>query len=149
MARATEWAGIFALGTRFRKVKAPKSNMSMSAVAGRSSRTSNRSLEREIGEVVANAVSALARGLIEYNCGGLKRGTQNEAAEHIAQLYVLWNKAHAEGLRFGDAAQIHGRVVLRERFGDANDGALNEMISWPLELVHRLANSEGDPSPRD
>jgi hypothetical protein len=101
------------------------------------------SIERHIGETVADAVCAMGRARVEYEDGALQAETKERCVELIACLYRLWR--YTPGYEsFDDAARHYGKVVLPERFGDASDAALDKLISWPLDtlaaVVRKLVN---------
>lgn len=124
-------------------------------------------IEHLLGTVLADAVSEIARGLIECGNGGLRPKTKRKCAELIAQLHAIWYASlfgsfNAERwahepyfaniprcgprLTFGEAAQVHGMFELRMRYPDVSDELLKLALSWPIELLERLANSllQGD-----
>jgi hypothetical protein len=90
----------------------------------------SRSIERQIGETVADAISC---ALTEYLEGSVRAETKVRFGDLIVRLYEMWQ--HTAGyISFDDAARIYGKIVLRERFGDASDAALDELISWLLRV---------------
>jgi hypothetical protein len=71
-----------------------------------------------------------------YSCfggpvSGLRAETKLTFGDLIVRLYEMWQDT-AGYISFEDAARIHGKIVLRERFGDASDAALDVLISWLL-----------------
>jgi hypothetical protein len=86
------------------------------------------SIERHIGETVADAVCATGRALVEYQDGGVQAETKVRFGDLIARLYQLWQYT-AGYMSFEDAARHYGKIVLRERFGDASDAVLDKFIS--------------------
>jgi hypothetical protein len=93
---------------------------------------SSCSIERHVGETVADAVCAISRALMEHQEGGLRAETKLTFGDLIARLYELWQYT-AGYISFEDAARHYGKIVLRERFGpDVSDAALDELMSWLL-----------------
>jgi len=92
------------------------------------------SIERHIGETVADAVWAVWRGLMEYEDGGLHAETEMMASCVLAYLSEL--RLNTAGyVSFDDVARHHGKIVLRERFGsDVSEATLDELISGPLDI---------------
>ncbi len=124
-------------------------------------------IEHRLGTLLADAVSEVARGLIECGNGGLKAKTKRKCAKLIAQLFAIlyvsgFGSFNAERwaqepyfanipvsgprLWFTEAAQVHGMFELRMRYPDVSEAALKLALSWPLELLERLIKSllQGD-----
>jgi hypothetical protein len=98
-------------------------------------------LEQLIGEVTAAAASAVLEALREFQRSGRRNGMP--AGEIIAQLYELWHGVLGSGLDFGETARTYGKRALRERCGeDLSDAELDEIVSWPLEILARAINME-------
>jgi hypothetical protein len=94
------------------------------------------SIERQIGETVADAVCAISCALTEYLEGGVRAETKLRFGDLIARLYEMWQ--HTAGcISFDDAARHYGKIVLRERFGsDVSEAALaDEMLSLALDTL--------------
>jgi hypothetical protein len=108
----------------------------------------NELIGRCAGFAVADASCALASALHGYSNGAVEPAVKDFAADQLERLLNLYSRARAVGLsleQFGEAAQHHSTIVLRERFGsDLSDGALSEMVSWPLKLLER-ALKEDEP----
>jgi len=98
------------------------------------------SIERHIGETVADAVWAVWRGLMEYEDGGLHAETEMMASCVLAYLSEL--RLNTAGyVSFDDVARHHGKIVLRERFGsDVSEATLDELIS--VRWTYRQTLSE-------
>jgi len=59
----------------------------------------------------------------------------------IAQLYAL--RQYMVGTWDFDAmAREYGKRVLRERYDDLTDAALDELVSWPLDLLAKVVRSQ-------
>ena len=97
----------------------------------------SRLIERHIGETVADAVCAVGRALVEYEDGALRAETKLTFGDLIARLVELWQLT-AGHISFDDAARHYGKIVLRERFGDASDAVLDKFISWPLDILAKV-----------
>lgn len=117
-------------------------------------------IEWLLGTLLADAVSAVARALIEHASGGLKAETKQKCAELIAQLYAIWYASRFSSfdgesraiepyfagcpsprMTFAGAAQLYGMIKLRERFPDVSETTLKALLSWPLDLLTDLLNS--------
>lgn len=119
-------------------------------------------IERRLGTLLADAVSEIARALIERGNGGLKSKTKRRCGKLIAQLHGIWYASRfgsfnaerwadepyfanipASGprLSFAEAAQVHGMFELRMRHPDVSEEALKLALSWPLELLKSLLDS--------
>ena len=93
-----------------------------------------RSIERHIGETVADAVCTTSNALTEYYDGGLRAQTKDRFGE-IARLYSL-RQYTAGYLSFDGTAEHYGKIALRERLGpDASEAALNELVSLALDTL--------------
>lgn len=114
-------------------------------------------IEWQLGTVLADAVTAVARAFIEYHDGGLKAETKEKCAELTAQLYAIWYPsrfgsfdgerrinepyfANGSGQRigFGAAAQRYGLAELQMRFPDVSETTLKTALEWPLYLLRDL-----------
>lgn len=114
-------------------------------------------IEWRLGSVLADAVSIIARALIEYRTGGLKPDTKEKWGELISQVYGIWYASRfgsfdaergvfdpffANGacprMSFADAAQHYGMFELRIRFPNVSEATMREMLSWPLRLLEDL-----------
>ena len=99
------------------------------------------SIERCIGELVADACGAIAMALREYQDGGLRAKTKLHGGDLIARLYSL--RQYMVGYWDFDAmARTYGKRVLRERYDDLSDAALDELVSWPLDLLAKVVRSQ-------
>src|SRR5262249_49897836 len=105
-----------------------------------------------IGELVATATAAIAQALAERQDGGLTVTTKRVAEDLIVQLYSLQRACVSEGVDFDALARSHGKRVLAARYArlrhepDAPDVELtevmlDELVSWPLDLVTKFARS--------
>jgi len=121
--------------TRNAQAHKPEANLDIKELIGRC-----------VGHAVADATCALARALHCYRTGAVDPATKDFAADQMARLLNIYSRARAAGLTlrsFGEAARHHGTIVLRERLGsDACDKDLDEMISWPLELLRRALRED-------
>jgi hypothetical protein len=116
-------------------------------------------IEWLLGTVLADTVSAVARGLIECRNGDLKDQTIGTCADLLAQLHGIWYASRfgsfdgerrvidpyfANGscsrISFAAAAQHYGMFELRSRFPDVSETTLEEALSWPLDLLRDLLN---------
>lgn len=116
-------------------------------------------IEWLLGSLLADAVSVLARALIECRTSGLKSETKEKWGEMASQIYDIWYASRfgsfdadrrvmdpyfANGpyprISFADAAQHYGMIELRMRFPDVDEARLREMLSWPLQLLTDLLN---------
>jgi hypothetical protein len=102
--------------------------------------TPSGEIEQHIAVAVADAVSVLSRGMLEYwNDGKLTPATKMAGSEHVAALYSL-TQAVPTGVDFAAVARSEGRRVLQERHGgDLPEPVLDEVIGGLLEI---LANVE-------
>ena len=98
-------------------------------------------MERVIGEVVAAAARAIVRALMEYQNGGARPATTRHGGDLIAQLYAL-RQATIEQLDFDAMARTYGKRVLREHYADVSDAALDELVSWPLDILAKVVRSQ-------
>jgi hypothetical protein len=101
---------------------------------------------RCVGYAVADATCALARALHRYSDGAVEPAVKDFATNQMERLLNLYSRARVAGLTlgsFGETARYHGTIALRERLGsDASDKDLDEMISWPLELLERAITED-------
>jgi len=98
-------------------------------------------IERVIGELVAAAARAIVRALVEYQNGGAQPSTTRQGGDLIAQLYGL-RQATVEELDFDATARACGKRVLRERYDDVSDVVLDELVSWPLDILAEVVRSQ-------
>jgi len=99
------------------------------------------SIERVIGDLVADACGAIAMALREYQDGGLRAETKLHGGDLIARLYSL--RQYMVGYWDFDAmAREYGRLALRERYDDVSDVALDELVSWPLDILAKVVRSQ-------
>ena len=110
------------------------------------------SIERLIGEMVATATAAIAQALDERGNGGLTAKTKRVGEDLIVRLYSLRRASMSEGLDFDAIAREYGKRALAARYAelkhepDAPDieltaEMLDELVSWPLDLVVKVARS--------
>ena len=93
------------------------------------------------GRLVADACGAIAMALREYQDGGLRAETKLHGGDLIARLYSL--RQYMVGYWDFDAmARTYGKRVLRERYDDLSDAALDELVSWPLDLLAKVVRSQ-------
>jgi hypothetical protein len=112
-------------------------------------------IEHRLGTLLADAVSVLARGLVEYGNGSLRPETKGEFGMLIGQLVQIWwvsrfycfnselrawepyfagaTAAHPR-MSFADAAQHYGKAELRKRL-PVDKAALSKLLSWVLEIM--------------
>ena len=77
----------------------------------------------------------------EYQDGGLRAETKLYGGDLIARLYSL--RQYMVGYWDFDAmARTYGKRVLRERYDDLTDAALDELVSWPLDLLAKVVRSQ-------
>ena len=97
------------------------------------------SIERHVGETVADAVCAISRALMEHQEGGLRAETKLTFGDLIGRLYELWQYT-AGYMSFDDVARHYGKIVLRERFGsDVSEAALvDELLSFALDTLAQV-----------
>ena len=110
-----------------------------------------------LGRVLADAVTVIARALIEYWSGGLKAETKSKFGDLIAQLHDIWyvsrfgsfngelgtNEPYFAKFGLGEdprvsfavAAQQYGMLESQMRFPEESDETLKEVLSWPLALL--------------
>jgi hypothetical protein len=114
-----------------------------------------RRIEFQLGRLLADAASEIARGVIEHGNGGLKPETKNKVGDLIAEICAIlyasqFGSLNAERrtmepyfadivrsaprLSFGEAAQVWGMFELRTRFPEESEAALKLALSWPLEV---------------
>ena len=98
-------------------------------------------IERVIGEVVAAAARAIVRALMEYQNGGAQPATTRHGGDLIAQLYSL-RQSTIGYLDFDATARAPGKRVLRESYADVSDAALDELVSWPLDILAKVVRSQ-------
>jgi hypothetical protein len=116
-------------------------------------------IERRLGTLLADAVSPIARGLLECRSSGLKAETKETCSELLAQVGDIWYASRfgsfdaerrvidpyfANGryprMSFAAAAQHYGMLELRIRFPDVSEATLKAVLSWPLDLLDDLLN---------
>jgi hypothetical protein len=100
------------------------------------------SIERAIGDQVADACGAIARALMEYQNGGLTTGTKMHGGDLIAQLYAL--RQYMVGTWDFDAmAREYGKLVLRERCGnDVSEATIDELVAAVLDILAKVVRSQ-------
>jgi hypothetical protein len=110
------------------------------------------SFDELIGEVVAAAACAIAQALREFQNGGLRTETKMHGGDLIAQLYAL--RQYMVGYwDFDRVARTMGKQVLREGYGelklalrephdDLSEATLDELVSWPLDMLAKVVRSQ-------
>jgi hypothetical protein len=119
-------------------------------------------VERQLGRLLADAVSVIGRGLLEYGSDGLQPNTKRKFSELIAEIYPIWYASRygsfnadrwateayfaniprsAPRLSFGEAAQTWGMLELRMRYPEESDAVLKLVLSWPLDLFEYTLKS--------
>jgi hypothetical protein len=103
------------------------------------------SLESLIGAGIASAVCAIARGVTEYQNGGLQQGTKLRGGECVARLYAL-RQASAGKLDFDRTARWQGAAALRARWGDdvteLEQAMIDKMIGEVLEILEKVVRAQ-------
>lgn len=118
-------------------------------------------IEKQLGTLLADAVSGIAGALIEWRSGGLKPETKEKCAKLIADLHHIWYASRfgsfdAERrvyepyfantppsdprMSFAEAAQHYGLLELQRRFPDMSETILKRVLSWPIELLGDVLN---------
>jgi hypothetical protein len=90
---------------------------------------------------VADACGAIAMALRAYQDGGLRAETKLHGGDLIAHLYSL-RQFTIEYLDFDATAREYGKLALRERYDDASDAVLDELVSWPLDILAKVVRSQ-------
>lgn len=112
-------------------------------------------IEWLLGKVLADAVSVIARALIEHQNGGLKPETKSKWTDLSVQLYNIlyasrfgsfdgerrvtdpyFASGSDQRVGFAAAAQRYGMFELQIRFPDVSDTTLKAMLLWPLDLLN-------------
>jgi hypothetical protein len=91
--------------------------------------------------MVADAACLLTQALLEYRDGELHPATKMLGGYLIASLYEL-RQYTAGYLPFDEVARHYGKLVLRERHDDVSDVALDELVSWPLDILAKVVRSQ-------
>src|SRR5262245_29460221 len=111
------------------------------------------SMAELIGELVAAAVAVIAVGLDERASGGLRPKTKLTGADLITQLYAL-RQACAGELDFDAVAREYGKRAIAARYAalkrslpdvpqaELTDAMLNELVSWPLDILAGVVRSQ-------
>jgi hypothetical protein len=110
------------------------------------------SLPVVIGETIAAAAIAIAKGLDERANGGLTSRTKEYAGDLVAALFSLHRRCAGE-FNFGTVAREYGKLALRARYTqlkrklngscpELTDEALDEMVSWPLDTLRQVIEAE-------
>jgi len=110
------------------------------------------SLSELIGDLVATAAAVIAQALAERGNGGLTAETKRVGEDLIMRLYSLQRACVSEGVDFDAIARSQGKRVLAVRYAELRhepdapdieltDAMLSEMVSWPLDLVTKIARS--------
>jgi hypothetical protein len=94
--------------------------------------------EAAIGEAVAQAAFACAKGLGEYRAGTNQPGTRAAMFDRMVDLHSLWREAHKRGLRFGDAVARQGKRALTERVPGLSDDAAGLLLDMTMDLFRRI-----------
>ena len=108
--------------------------------------TTNRSVERLIGELIAATACLFAQGLGECWARGKMNGQMSvDTKEHgsvlIAGLLELRNGTAGE-LDFNAVARSHGVRVLKDRYGQGvSDKTINSLINAALEVLGRIVRT--------
>lgn len=103
-------------------------------------------LERVIGELMFTAVCAVAQGVGDMEDGGLAPETTLAGADVIARLFALRQEC-AGAIDFDVVARAYGKQVLRARYhalrphDELTDEMLDEMVSWPLDILGRVVKA--------
>lgn len=116
-------------------------------------------IECLLGTLLADAVSEIARALMECGNAGLKPKTKRKCAKLIERLYAIyyvssfgsfngerWAKEpyfanippSGPRLSFAAAAETHGMFELRTRYPDLSEAELRLALSWPLEMLQSM-----------
>ena len=90
---------------------------------------------------MAAAARAIVRALMEYQNGETRPATTRHGGDLIAQLYSL-RQSTIGYLDFDATARAYGKLVLRERYGDVSDAVLDELVSWPLDILVKVVRSQ-------
>jgi hypothetical protein len=94
--------------------------------------------EAAIGESVAQAAVACAKGLGEHGAGKTQPGTRSAMIECMVDLHSLWREAHNRGLRFGDTVARQGKRALTERIPGLSDEAAGLLLDMTMDLFRRI-----------
>src|SRR3954454_5919496 len=116
-------------------------------------------IEQLLGTLIADTCAALARGSLQFTNGGVEADTKESCIELIMALEAVWYASRfgsfddqtwaddlyftnttpsGPRLSFAQAAALYGMKVLRKRFPDITDDMLEQVLSWPLELLSRM-----------
>lgn len=110
------------------------------------------SLPAVIGETVAAAAITIAVALDERRNGGLRPETRQRGGDLVAALFNLHQKC-AGDFDFDAVAREYGKRALHTRYTQLkrklngscppfNDEMAAEMVSWPLDTLHKVIAAE-------
>jgi hypothetical protein len=128
-------------------------NITLAPAPSTATAKSASSLEQLIGELVAAAVAVISVGLDERANGGLRPKTKLAGGDLIAQLFTL-RQACAGELDFDVVAREYGKRAIAARYaaairglpdapqGELTDAMLDEMVSWPLDMLAGVVRSQ-------
>ena len=125
---------------------------------------------RHLGAVLADTISAFARGLREATRQGLTAGTRDQFAASLADLASIWWVSLAgcfdaatgreepyfknllpsgPRLSFSGAAQMYGMRELRQRYVDISDGERQKLLNWALQWLSDALSNELEKQKQD
>jgi hypothetical protein len=120
-------------------------------------------IEFALGNLMADATSALARGIIEYcSSRGLQKETRDRFADLIVEIFhIRWastfgsfngetgqyepyfvNVWSHQRVSFDAAAHCYGMHELGCRFPDISEALLQELLSWVINLLKQVTDRE-------
>ena len=102
-------------------------------------------IETEIGRTVALAATIKAKGIQEYQAGGIRPETIQEAGSLTEQLYWLRHKVLASGKSpsdFETVARAEGMRMLHKYCNGASDSVLEILVDAELEFLDRVVAAE-------
>jgi hypothetical protein len=118
--------------------------------------------EQRLGFLLAQASAEMARGVLEYQNGGLRADTKNNFGALIAEvhsiraasyhgsfddkvrqeeLYFSGSSPSGPRMTFTEAAEYYGLRELRKRHPDLGDETLKVVLAWPLDLLRSLSGN--------
>ena len=119
-------------------------------------------IEFKLGELMADAASAIARAYIEHGDGGIKADTKEKCGALLAQLFqIYWVSSFqsfdaerrvwepyfsnaptdAPRMIFPEAARHYGMFYMERRFPHIDEATLKLVLSWVLEILDDLIES--------
>ena len=119
-------------------------------------------VEFALGNLMAEATSALARAVVEYRGGALHKETKERFADLIVEIFdIQWASAFGsfneetsryepyfvnvwskERVTFDAAAHCYGMYELGRRFPDVGEAVPQELLSWVINILKQVTDPE-------